>query len=106
MYTVTTTSMPTDPLISDSTTTTLNMIVTSIYTTQNANNLYTNLDGFYVLAGLGAGILVFTFCIIAVCICLCLQLARRKRQLLTLTAENVYTMDDGEQPQQQQMHGM
>ena len=99
--------MPTDLLISDSTTATLNTIVTSIYTTQNANNyLYTNLDGFYVLAGLGAGIFVCTFCIIAVCICLCLQLARRKRQLLTLTAENVYTMDDGKQPQQQQMHGM
>ena len=98
--------MSTNLLISDSTTTTLNTIVTSIYTTQNANNLYTNLDGFYVLAGLGAGILVFTaFCIITVCIYFGLQLTRRKRQLLTFTAENVYTMDDGEQPQQQQMHG-
>ena len=97
--------MPTNLLMSDSTTTTLNMIVTSIYTTLNANNLYTNLDGFYVLAGLGAGILISTFCIIAVCICSCLQLARRKRQLLTFTAENVHTMDDGKQPQQEQMHG-
>ena len=94
-------------MITDSTsdsTTTLNKIttVTSIYTTLiNANPSH---QAYYVLAGLGGGILVFIFCIITVCICFALQLARRKRQVLTLTEENVYTMEDSEQ--QQQQHGI
>ena len=99
-YTVTTVSMPTDTT-SDSTMTTLNLTATSIHTTLNANLSH---HAYYVLAGLGGGILVIIFCIITVCICFALQLARRKRQVLTLTEENVFTIEDDEQPQQQ--HGM
>ena len=75
---------------SDLTTTTLNIIATSTYVTLNANPSH---QVFYVLGGLGGGILVFTFCIIMVCICFFLQLARRKRLMLKFTAENVYTME-------------
>ena len=99
---VTTIVTPTDSL--SDLTTTLNIIVTSIYTTLNVNPLHTDPEGIYVLAGLGGGILVLMFCIIMLCVCFCLRLARRKRQVLTFTAENVYTMEDNEQPQQQ--HGM
>ena len=100
-FTARTISMLTDS-ISDSTMTNLNLIATSIHTTFNTNPSH---QAIHVLAGLGGGILVFIFCIITVCICFCLRLARRKRQVLTFTAENVYSMDDGEQPQQEQMHG-
>ena len=86
---------------SDSTTTTLNInvTVTSIYN----DNTVTFDTAFYVLAGLGGAILILTFCIIIMCICFCLhvRLGRRKRQMLIITADNVYTMEDDEQPWQQ-----
>ena len=93
--TVTTVTTPTDST-SDSTNTTLNITVT-------VTSIYDNtFDAtFYVLAGLGGGSLVLTFCIITMCTCICLWLARRKRQVLIFTADNVYTVEDGEQPQQQ-----
>ena len=98
--TVTMVSLPTDSA-SDSTTTTQNIIVTSIYTTLNANPLH---QAFYVLAGLGGGILVLTFCTITMCIYFCPRLTKRKRQVLAFTADNVYTMEVDEQSQQQ--HGI
>ena len=61
----------------------------------------TDFGAVYSLAGLGGGSLFLTFCIIAMCTCVCLRLARGKRKLLTFTADNVYTMEDDEQPQQQ-----
>ena len=98
--TVTTVTTPTDST-SDSTNITLNINVkvTSIYN----DNTVTFDTPFYVMAGLGGGILILTFCIIIVCICFCLhvRLGRRKRQMLTITADNVYTMEGDEQPWQQ-----
>ena len=81
--------------------TTLNTLTTSIHTKFNSTTLNNNLEAtFYVLAGLGRGILILIFCIITICICFCLQLARRKRQVLIFTADNVYTREDDEQPRQ------
>ena len=71
-------------------------MVTSVFTEDN------NLEAFYMLGGLGGGILTLTFCIITVCICFCLRLARRKRKEFSAsTVDNVDTMEDNEQPQQQ-----
>ena len=62
-----------------------------------------DLDVFYVLAGLGGGILILTILVITMCIYLCLRLVKRKRHTLTITVapdppHNVYTMEDDEQP--------
>ena len=90
---------------------TSNSIGTTSYTTTSKSNVITigdnatmdtDLGDVYVLAGLGGGILILTFCIITVGICFCLQLTRRKRKGFSAsTADNVYTMEDNEQPQQQ-----
>ena len=60
----------------------------------NNDNTVTFDTPFYMLAGLGGGILILTFCIIIMCICFCLHiptvpLGRKKRQMLTFTADNV-----------------
>lgn len=68
---------------------------------ERSSDTVTKFEDFYVLAGLGGGILVLTLCVIIMCICVCLWLAKRKRQGLTFTTDNVYTIEDDGQPLQQ-----
>ena len=94
--------MPTE--ITSNSIETTSYIITSksnVITIGDKATLDTDLGVIYVLAGLGGGILILTLCIITVCIYFCLRLARRKRQVFTFTADNVYSMEDHELPQQQ-----